>query len=121
MNTPDLIAARAIYDNLPTRARVTDALIASARTSFPVGVPSAEFGTVFLTACALRALDLDNLFSGRCRGEGVQEVLLAALSRAADSAPADLDVLPFAPSFGMLGTVRLMARAMDGEIHVFAA
>jgi len=115
----NFVSARSLYNSLPNRARVIDALIALG--TFPVEIESAAFGTIAFDETALRAIDLDNLFSGRCQGDVVEASVLAAMNKAADVTDPDADFLRFEVSFGALGSAKLMALSMPDWIRVTAA
>lgn len=114
----NLTEARSAYNNLSTREALSDVL--AARGSWPIELDTSDFGTVALSQCALRALGLDNLFSGRFQAADVEGALVESLRTAAETADPEDDLF-FAVSFGRLGSARLMARAMPDYVQVFAA
>lgn len=114
----NLVEARSAYSALSTRE--TLAAVLGARGYWPITLDTSAFGEVSLSQCACRALDLDGLFSARYHGDAVETAIVTAMSAAAESADPEDDLF-FSVSFGRLGAVRLMARAMADYVQVFAA
>lgn len=108
--------ARALYDGLPSRARVVCEL--ARRGPCPVVIASTTFGRVEVTVAALERLDLDGLFSGRWRGEAVEAAVMAALREAAATADATAPSVVFEVCFGRLGVVALHAHATEGGVRI---
>lgn len=113
----NLTEARAAYNTLSTRETLASLL--ATRGFWPITLDTASFGDVTLSQCACAALNLDGLFSARYLGYAVQQAITDAMSAAAETADPEGDLF-FVVSFGRLGAVRLMARAADGYVMVFA-
>jgi hypothetical protein len=113
----NLSEARSAYNTLSTRETLASLL--ATRGCWPIELDTTAFGSVALSQCALRALGLDNLFSGRYQAADVEGAIVSAMLDAAE-VTADEDDLYFAVSFGRLGTARLFARQMADYVQVFA-
>jgi hypothetical protein len=114
----NLSEARSAYSALSTRETLADLL--ATRGCWPIELDTSAFGDIALSMCACRALDLDGLFSARYLGVAVEQAIVDAMSAAAESAAPEDDLF-FTVSFGRLGAVRLMARAMADYVQVFAS
>ena len=113
----NLTEARAAYSALSTRETLASLL--ATRGFWPVTLDTSAFGDVTLSQCACAALNLDGLFSARYLGYAGQQAITDAMGAAAETADPEGDLF-FAVSFGRLGAVRLMARAADGYVMLFA-
>ena len=113
----NLTEARAAYSALSTRETLASLL--ATRGFWPVTLDTASFGDVTLSQCACAALNLDGLFSARYLGFAVEQAITDAMGAAAETADPEGDMF-FSVSFGRLGAVRLMARAADGYVMLFA-
>ena len=114
----NLSEARSAYNALSTRETLADLL--ATRGCWPIELDTSAFGDIALSQCACRALDLDGLFSARYLGVAVEQAIVDAMALAAETADPEDDMF-FTVSFGRLGAVRLMARAMPDWVQVFAA
>ena len=110
-----IAALRTTYNNLRSSERLANNLPSE------VVYQDAAFGEIAIPAATLRALDLDNLFSGRWTGESVESALFGALHSAADAADPDDAMLPFTVRFGALVTARLFARLTGEGIVILPA
>ena len=113
----NLTEARAAYNTLSTRETLASLL--DVRGFWPITLDTSAFGDVTLSQCACAALNLDGLFSARYLGFAVEQAITDAMGAAAETADPEGDMF-FSVSFGRLGAVRLMARAADGYVMLFA-
>ena len=108
-----LASLRAVYDVLPSAARLRDHLPDAATVETSIGRVNVE-------RSALLALDLDDLYSARWSGDAVSDAVRRAVADAVRDAAHDAASIDVTVSLGHRGRVRLVAVETDEGVTIRA-